>query len=82
MAIRPELREELLKLSAEERQALADDLYESLEGEERTEDPNWEQAWSKELIRRVQEVAEGRVAPIDADDVHAELREELANLGK
>jgi putative addiction module component (TIGR02574 family) len=75
MAIRPELRNELLKLPAEERQELADELYESL-GDE-TIDPAWESAWSDEITRRVQEIVDGKVQLIDADDMHDELREEL-----
>jgi putative addiction module component (TIGR02574 family) len=80
MAIRPELRNELLKLPAEERQELADELYESL-GDEPL-DPAWETAWSGELARRVQEVVDGKVQLIDAEDVHDELREELRALDK
>ena len=44
MSIRPELRSELLTLSPEERQELADELYESLVDE--SLDPEWERAWS------------------------------------
>ncbi len=75
MAIRPELRAELLALPATERGALADQLYDSLDDEPL--DPGWEQAWSQELARRVADVAAGRVELIDAEQVHAELRTEL-----
>jgi putative addiction module component (TIGR02574 family) len=74
MSIRPELRDELLHLSAEERQELADELYESLDD---TRDPEWERAWAAEIERRVQDVADGRVELLDADAVHADLRAEL-----
>ena len=78
MAIRPELREELLTLPEREREELADQLYDSLEGEAR--DPAWEQAWTQELGRRVADIADGRVTLVDADEVHAELRAELRDL--
>jgi putative addiction module component (TIGR02574 family) len=74
MSIRPELRDELLHLSPEERQELADELYESLD---ESRDPEWERAWAAEIERRVQDVAEGRVELLDADAVHADLRAEL-----
>ncbi|MBA3395411.1 MAG: addiction module protein [Deltaproteobacteria bacterium] len=72
MSIRPELRTELLTLSPEERQELADELYESLVDE--SVDPEWERAWSAEIERRMADVAADRVELIDADEVHAELR--------
>jgi putative addiction module component (TIGR02574 family) len=75
MSIRPELRDELLRLSAEERQELADELYESLDGE--PDDPEWERAWAAELERRVQDVVDGRVELLEADAVHADLRADL-----
>ena len=75
MAIRPELRAELLNLSSEERQELADDLYDSVASD--ALDPEWEAAWSSEIERRVQDILANRVALLDADDVHAELRAEL-----
>jgi putative addiction module component (TIGR02574 family) len=71
MAIRPELRSELLSLSAEDRHELADELYESLIAEPL--DP----AWTQEIEQRVEDIAAGRVELIDADEVHAELRAEL-----
>jgi len=75
MAIRPELRAELLTLPAHEREELADQLFESLE--DAPADPDWEQAWREEISRRVADVAGGRVELIDADEVHQELRAEL-----
>jgi len=73
MAIRPELRHELLTLSQEDRHELADELYESLIAEPL--DPEWERAWSREIEQRVEDIVAGRVELIDADDVHAELRD-------
>lgn len=80
MAIRPELADELLKLTTEERQELAGELYESL-GDE-TIDPAWESAWSDEIARRVEEIVDGKVQLIDAADMHDQLREELRSLEK
>ena len=75
MAIRPDLRDELLKLPPKERQELADALYESLDDE--PVDPAWERAWSEEIAHRVQQVTDGAVSLIDADEMHRELRDEL-----
>jgi putative addiction module component (TIGR02574 family) len=80
MAIRQELRDEVLNLSREERHELADEIYESLADEPL--DPEWERAWSRELEQRVEDVVAGRVELVDADAVHAELRGELRNSGR
>lgn len=40
-------------------------------------DPGWEDAWNAELDRRIADVREGRVKPIPADQVFAELGEKL-----
>ena len=75
MSVGPELRRELLTLSPEERQELADELYESVVDE--SLDPKWERAWSDEIAKRMADVSGSRVELIDADDVHAQLRAEL-----
>lgn len=75
MSIRPELRSELLTLSPEERQELADELYESLVDE--SLDSDWERAWSEEIEKRMAGVTAGNVELIDADEVHSQLRDEL-----
>jgi len=67
MAIRPELRHELLTLSQEDRHELADELYESLIAEPL--DPEWERAWSREIEQRVEDLVAGRAELIDADGV-------------
>jgi putative addiction module component (TIGR02574 family) len=72
MSIKPELRRELLTLPPEERQELADELYESLVDE--SLDPEWERVWSEEIEQRMKDVADGRIELIDADDVHREIR--------
>ena len=73
MPVSAELRRELLSLSPEERESLADELYDSLDEEEAL-DPEWQSAWTKELERRIADVEHGRVELIDADEVHRELR--------
>ena len=78
--IRPELRDELSHLSFEERQELADELYESLD--DAAQDPEWERAWAAEVERRVQDVVDGRVELLDADEVHESLRAELRDAGR
>lgn len=71
MAIRPELREEILSLSREHR----DELDESRA--DKPLEPEWERAWSREIEERIEDVVVGRVELVDADAVHAELRAEL-----
>jgi putative addiction module component (TIGR02574 family) len=78
MATRPELREELLRLPLEEREALAEELFRSL-GEE-AGDAQWEAVWSDEIARRLAQVARGEVELVDADEVHAELQQALKSL--
>lgn len=80
MAIRPGLHDEILTLSREERHELADAIYESLVDEPL--DPEWEQAWSREIEQRVEDVVAGRVQLVDADEVHAELRDELRDASR
>ena len=75
MTIRAGLREELLTLSVSERRELAEELCEELDDE--SLDPAWEQAWSQEVERRLADVNAGKVALIDADEVHSSLRAEL-----
>jgi putative addiction module component (TIGR02574 family) len=77
MPVSAELRRELLSLPSEEREALADELYDSLHDE--ALDPEWERAWSKEIQNRIAEIDEGRVELIDADVMFRELRAESTN---
>ena len=69
MPVSAELRRELLNLPPEEREALADELYDSID-EEEARDPDWENAWAKEIQSRIADVEEGRVELIDGDEVH------------
>ena len=42
-----------------------------------TADAQTESLWAAEIERRAREVADGKVALIDADEVHAEIAERL-----
>ena len=80
MATRRELRDAVLELPREERQALAEELYESLD--EESDDAVWRDAWSDEIERRLEDIAGERVELIDAKAVHDELAAELRSLRK
>lgn len=71
MARSPEHLEELLKLPAEERSAVAEALLESLEPDQA--DPDAADAWAAEIERRIERNAPG----IPADQVFAEGRARL-----
>lgn len=78
MPVSGEIRRELLSLPPEEREELADELYDSLDAEE-ARDPEWESAWSKEIQSRITDIAEGKVELIDSEQVFQELRAEFSN---
>jgi putative addiction module component (TIGR02574 family) len=76
MAFPHRLVTELLELPEEERGALVALLLRSFEpddGEELT-GQEWEAIWGTELDRRLREITEGSVEPIDGDEVAAEVR--------
>jgi putative addiction module component (TIGR02574 family) len=75
VAIPKQTLDELLKLPPEQRLELAEELWDSVEAH----DPEWQRAWSQEIARRLETIADGRAELIDADVVHAELRAELQN---
>lgn len=54
------LLEDALRLPAEEREALAGRLFESLD----VDDPEAEVAWQKEIEARITELDEGKVKPV------------------
>jgi len=54
------LLDEALRLPPGEREALAGQLFDSLE----TDDPNAESAWQAEIERRIAELDQGKVKPI------------------
>jgi len=70
-----ELRSSVLSLPTEERAALAHDLIAILDAD--YADPNADALWATEIERRVHEVADGKVALVDADEVHAEAARRL-----
>ena len=70
MAIRPELREEVMNLPADERLQLADELLHSVPDE--VEDQVWREEWAEEICRRVEQIRAGSVEGIDAEQVFSE----------
>jgi putative addiction module component (TIGR02574 family) len=70
-----ELRSNVLRLPAEDRAAIARDLIASLDAGDA--DPNAESLWATEIERRARDVADSRVALVDADEVHAEAARRL-----
>jgi putative addiction module component (TIGR02574 family) len=70
-----DLKREALKLSYDEREALAHTLNKSLDDEE--EDPAIEQAIMTEIKRRYHEIQEGTVELLDGEKVFVELLAEF-----
>ena len=70
-----EIRASALNLPAPERAELAHDLIASLDAEDG--DPRADALWAAEIERRAREVADGKVALIDADEVHAEIAQRI-----
>jgi len=66
-----EVRDYAMELSLEERSSLAEDLWDSARTAEERE---IDEAWEKEIDRRVAEVDAGTATLIPADDVIRELR--------
>lgn len=79
MAIRPDLRDELMKLPAEERLELAEALYASVP--DAVNDPTWDQAWADEIRKRIEDIRSGRVQGEPAGEVFARIRQRLAERG-
>jgi putative addiction module component (TIGR02574 family) len=74
MAIRPDLRDELMQLSAEERLELAEQLYASVP----PLDAGVAEAWARELRSRVEALRQGRVVGVPAHEAIADLRARAA----
>ena len=66
--------EQAMKLSVEERTELVERLLESID-EATPTDPGYEAAWTEVLVRRLQEIREGRVETVDAAEAIARARE-------
>ena len=71
-----ELFSEALKLSVGEREAFANQLWDSVEPELQTEVEQWDidPEFQAELERRVMEIESGAVTPVDAFAALAEVR--------
>lgn len=67
-----ELATEALKLSAEDRERLAFAILSSIQGE-----LEYESEWAKEAQRRLEQLENGSVDAIPAEDVFREARERL-----
>ena len=73
MSISVEVLEmEVLNLPPAERSRLLDRLLASLDP-----DPEWEEAWAKEVDRREAEIATGKATWLPGEDVVAGLRAQL-----
>lgn len=73
------VRAEALELPEADRAALAKDLLTSLDG---VPDPEAEQAWDKEIRRRLEEIDSGKSVTISAEDVFQRIWQRLATTGK
>jgi putative addiction module component (TIGR02574 family) len=69
-----ELLKRAIQLPPEERAALAESLFESLDTEA---DPDVEEAWTKEIARRVAEIESGAAKMIPWDEAREQLRARL-----
>lgn len=70
-----ELEKEVFALPSEDRARIAADLIRSLDNDgEPLSREEWEAAWAEEIRRRLEDIQEGRVELLDAEQVMAELR--------
>jgi putative addiction module component (TIGR02574 family) len=72
-----QLLERALQLSPDERGKIAQALYESVAAEEDDEDEDpaeVEAAWAEEIKQRIEEIRNGTVETIPAEEVMAEMR--------
>ncbi|HEY0015896.1 MAG TPA: addiction module protein [Longimicrobium sp.] len=72
-----QLLERALRLSPDERVKIAQALYESVAAEEDDEDEDpaeGEAAWAEEIKQRIEEIRNGTVETIPAEEVMAEMR--------
>ena len=84
MATFDEILQRALALPPRERLQLADTLFESVTDDElpeaRAMEPEIEAAWSRELERRIQELDEGKVTAIPAEEVIESMKARLRQL--
>ncbi|HVK83580.1 MAG TPA: addiction module protein [Kofleriaceae bacterium] len=72
------LLEEALALGPKERADLAAALLRSLEPDaDELGEEEWNEAWSKELEKRLEDYDQGRVKPLTHDEVMASIRARL-----
>jgi putative addiction module component (TIGR02574 family) len=64
-----DLLKQALKLSIEERAALANTLLDSLE----TQNQSVEEAWDEEVARRMEDLKAGRAVTVSWEQLHREL---------
>jgi putative addiction module component (TIGR02574 family) len=70
-----EIYQKALGMGPAERAELAHRLILSLEPDER--DPDWEEAWAREIEKRLDSIDRGEVELLDVDSVLADLRKSL-----
>ena len=68
-----EVLKDALVLDESDRAALAERLLDSLDLDGGGPEAEIERAWTKESVRRLEELRSGRVTAVSADEVHAEL---------
>jgi putative addiction module component (TIGR02574 family) len=69
-----------MKLPAEDRLELADELFESVP--DQVENREWQREWAEELQRRVNDIRAGKVGGIDSEKVFAEELQRLDSAGE
>lgn len=76
MQLTPELLNQLLQLSVQNRQELAHYLWESLD--DTPDDPETvSEGWKQEISRRIEEIDSGRITLLDADQSLQRIEEKL-----
>ena len=69
-----QLRSKALELSESERVELAHDLVASLDGRP---DPGAANAWDAEIVRRLQQIDDGAVQPVDRAELARRIRQQF-----
>jgi putative addiction module component (TIGR02574 family) len=69
-----ELLEQALRLPPEEQERIARALYENLADQDDDDPAEVEAAWAEEIERRLEEIRNGTVELVPADELMAELR--------
>jgi putative addiction module component (TIGR02574 family) len=69
-----ELLEQALRLPPDEQERIARALYENLADQDEEDPAEVEAAWAEEIERRLEEIRNGTVELVPADELMAELR--------